>query len=857
MGFNYTSFCNRKNSFRFPVSDTRLPLNAARSQIMTECIRLCYQYKVTDLTGIVKYLRSRYETTPAFTNPQVTAANLMRDACLIRRAVVAEGKRAMNQYVVFPKGSEEAKIADMMKVTDSSLIVVKFYIGKSEYTKSGKSDELFRTLSLYRLILLGRSKASKGQRVSAQYRFLRKDSDRGGTLDPDFFGDNVLTMDDRDTLDTEMQPRMQKMQEGFEPEEIPEEECKRCRYEKICHYTDPPMPIPMVPAGSRSANIQFSDEQKVIINWKQGALNVVAGAGTGKTACVVEHVAKLLQDGVLPEKICMITYTVAGAGEMRERIRKRVTDLHLNADVELIHIGTFHAFSNESVMDRYADVGLMRKPTVIKNMNRLDIIDKMLTENPIPGWSGRAFRQYDSQDAFFGGKGALQIAADVFSAVKQIRAIGETPTQDLVRQFAQTEDTPGSVINELIKRSADYENHLKQEGLIEFADMPAMMFEIFRKNPDYLKEHYPFEHIIVDEFQDSNEGQIQLINLLVSLPSWKSLITVGDDAQSIMSFQGSSPEFILHLTSYLNVPVTQHQLVENHRSRKAIIDVANRENDKRIEKVDKQLIPTRDGGLCHVEGFYKHRGEPESLTWKKVGEVDWTVYTIIKKIVFDGVSPEFLVDNSRVSAMVAFGRFLVDRMDTQSALIVYNTMIHGKVMDLPEAEIQDGIELVKGMASEIDEKFTLAEKKELLFTAMTMLAQGDETAESFRDAFENEEYDEILHDLLIFTRFGAKDTYKRTRKYPGVCLVTAHSSKGLEWKIVFNTVTKYQKQRMSRAAAEETRRLLFVSETRARDELYVTGVYASGSVKMGTLDYNMFLQDAFDTMDVPYMPQYA
>ena len=617
------------------------------------------------------------------------------------------------------------------------------------------------------------------------------------------------------------------------------------------------MPIPMVPAGSRSANIQFSDEQKVIINWKQGALNVVAGAGTGKTACVVEHVAKLLQDGVLPEKICMITYTVAGAGEMRERIRKRVTDLHLNADVELIHIGTFHAFSNEIVMDRYADVGLMRKPTVIKNMNRLDIIDKMLTENPIPGWSGRAFRQYDSQDAFFGGKGALQIAADVFSAVKQIRAIGETPTQDLVRQFAQTEDTPGSVINELIKRSADYENHLKQEGLIEFADMPAMMFEIFRKNPDYLKERYPFEHIIVDEFQDSNEGQIQLINLLVGLPSWKSLITVGDDAQSIMSFQGSSPEFILHLTSYLNVPVTQHQLVENHRSRKAIIDVANRENDKRIEKVDKQLIPTRDGGLCHVEGFYKHRGEPESLTWKKGGEVDWTVYTIIKKIGFDGVSPEFLVDNSRVSAMVAFGRFLVVRMDTQSALIVYNTMIHGKVMDLPEAEIQDGIELVKGMASEIDEKFTLAEKKELLFTAMTMLAQGDETAESFRDAFENEEYDEILHDLLIFTRFGAKDTYKRTRKYPGVCLVTAHSSKGLEWKIVFNTVTKYQKQKMSRAAAEETRRLLFVSETRARDELYVTGVYASGSVKMGTLDYNMFLQDAFDTMDVPYMPQYA
>lgn len=911
MTVTYASMCRKRRGFDFKPVSSAVPLGVARSQGMTDCIRLCYKYRTDKLADIAGYLKSRYMTSDSFVNPQVIASTLMRDAMLIRRAVASEGAKGMERYHLLY--GDDAKTADMLEIdpAQTRIAVVKFYIGKNDNKKSSVCVDL----TLYKMIQLGRQKATeifpqtKDVVIDAEMRYLRKDSDKGLVLDPNFFGSNILTMTDTPTLDAEMQKDVQLDMDGIDEQEIPEEECEQCKFFNICRYTDPPVPIPTVPAGSKGTAFQWTDDQKFVINWNSGALSVIAGAGTGKTACVVEHVVVLLKNGVQPERILMITYTTAGAGEMRERIRKRVQEEKLDVNVDLIHICTFHAFSNEIVLDRYEDVGLSAKPTVIKSMNRMDIIDKMITENPIPGWSGRAFRQYDSQDAYF-GKGALQIAADVFAAVKEIKAAGDDPTTDLIRSKTDVEDTPDYVLSELITRYDQYEANLKQRGLIEFADMPAMMFEILDKNPGYLEEKYPFEHIVVDEFQDSNEGQISLINRLVKLPSFKSLVTVGDDAQSIMGFQGASPEFILHLDKYLSIPVVQHQLVENHRSRQLIIDTANAENALRINKIDKDLVATRTGGFVKPLGFYKRKGDSWALTqagWKKVGEVDWTVAEIIRKIVFEGRSPEdiavitytkreledyadaltnanrtigfmkargefdkltdeqnarldaikngipsmfcapeLLSDNSRITAIVAFGRFLQDRTDTTAALTVYNAIIHGHVMDLPHTEIEEGIDLVRGMAEEIDSAYTLPEKKELFMTFINMISQGDETVEAFRDSFENEEYDEMIHDLSIFPRFGQKDTYKRAKRYPGVTLVTAHSSKGLEWPIVFNSVSRYMKPNMSRNAVEETRRLLFVSETRARDELYVTGLFQVGTKKYPAL--NMFLEDAYDTM---------
>lgn len=926
MAISRRDLCQKNRGFRFETASSRQSVNQARAQFMTEAVRNCLKYRVRDLASIAEYLQSVYFTSDAFANPQAKSACLINDAMLVRRAVNAVPDAMLDKMFIFDPDTPERALCDAMFVDQESrsMLLVKHFIGKAAYTQTGNANALCRDLNLYELIKLGRMQAgmiftgSDPVMIRAEYRYLRKDTDRTNALDPEFYGNNIISMDDHMGLDTEMAEKEEKRRIGLSEEDIPEEDCTICKNYQICKFTRPASPIPVTPAGNKNGKIFFSPAQQEVINWVNGVLCVIAGAGAGKTACIVEHVVRLLTvENVDPEHILMITFTVAGANEMRERIRKRLEEERLNLDVELIKIMTFNAFANEVVMDRYYDVGLCRKPTVLMNCDRLDIIDRMITENPVKGWSGRAFRQYDSQESY--GKGALLIAADVFSAIKEIRAKGLTPDALEIRKLIDVADTSDAVLGELIQRYDIYDRELKRLGLIEFSDQEPMMFEIFQKNPGYLQEKYPVEHVVVDEFQDSSEGQVRFIDMLTMLPSWRSLVVVGDDAQSIFGFRGTSPEYILNLNNYLTKPVYVKELLDNFRSRQKIIDVANAENRLRKNKIDKDLIANRDGGRVQAVGFYKSNGLPFANTqaeWKNVGEVDWTVMNILKLLVMDGYAPEDiavitytkaeleryadaltnagktikalreahmfdflnpaqqarmaelengipsmfcapepLMDNSRINAVLAFGRYLANRQDTAAALIVYNCMIGGGVMSLPESQIQDGLNRVKMMAQEIDSKFSLPDKKALFMAFIDSIMDGDEAVESFRDSLKNREYDEILHYLSVFARFGKKDTYKRERKYPGITLVTAHSAKGLEWPVVFNSVSKYQKKKMTRNSIEEVRRLLFVSETRARDELYITGLYSVAG-KGDERVYNMFLHDAFDCTGTTWNPDF-
>ena len=108
----------------------------------------------------------------------------------------------------------------------------------------------------------------------------------------------------------------------------------------------------------------------------------------------------------------------------------------------------------------------------------------------------------------------------------------------------------------------------------------------------------------------------------------------------------------------------------------------------------------------------------------------------------------------------------------------------------------------------------------------------------------------LIKYIYDFEEFGEKVAKRREHSYPGIVLTTAHSSKGLEWPVCFNSITGYDSEELHGSKRteqkEEKRRLLFVSCTRARDELYVTGVYtAYGSEKAG-YTYDQFLKECYD-----------
>ena len=170
---------------------------------------------------------------------------------------------------------------------------------------------------------------------------------------------------------------------------------------------------------------------------------------------------------------------------------------------------------------------------------------------------------------------------------------------------------------------------------------------------------------------------------------------------------------------------------------------------------------------------------------------------------------------------------------------------------------------VKKTFSEID-RLEFSEQRRILHDFLDKLkeVEDDEIYEYFLELlYDNEDLPEELEYSRIFKKYGSSMEKKLDQSYVGVTLVTAHSSKGMEWPIVFNSVTNYDSSRLHRGRSsriaseiEETLRLLFVSTTRARDTLYLTGVYvAYGSEKEG-YTYNQFLNKLYGLLSIPYDP---
>ncbi len=210
--------------------------------------------------------------------------------------------------------------------------------------------------------------------------------------------------------------------------------------------------------------------------------------------------------------------------------------------------------------------------------------------------------------------------------------------------------------------------------------------------------------------------------------------------------------------------------------------------------------------------------------------------------------------NSRIRAILAFGRVLIDPKNTKDALICANAMVGGMVMELPNNRIQQLVDNVILRAETIIAASSLQAKKEGFISFIDAIAMDDETVENFKESLQNKDYGEILQYCADFALYGADVEYRRLNNYPGVVLSTAHSSKGLEWPVVYNTLSRYQ---TTAKVYEETRRLVFVSATRARDELYISGVYAAFGKTYEKRVYNRYLQECCDILGVGFNPVYA
>ena len=662
-------------------------------------------------------------------------------------------------------------------------------------------------------------------------------------------------------------------------------------------------------------------QQEAIVSDKK-YIRVIAGAGAGKTQVNSEVIAhKLNALGAKPEEILAITFSKNGATEIKDRAARTaghvlpgLTATTFNALENEITLDNWEKFGfrhRPSVIDDVQDLPmcdiLLRRHPILEWTG-----SSFKNYTMTSGFGTNGALRIVSDIMHHCSKLLMR---KNFSAITYRDMI-----DDEIVPPASKELTP-AIIDKIISFYPEYEEMKKGNDpefntpVITFDEQISFCMRVLEDDPNYLDDRYDFAYIIVDEAQDTSEDQIEFLNYIINMKKFKSLIVVGDDSQAIYeSLMGTSPDYLINLQDFLfewnketgvRTPIKIHDIVmdTNYRSVGSVIEMANRVIDKNTNKFDKQLVAFREyGEKPTVEGFYRKEDQKPTKAQLKskqpftlqegqydkmardikslidsdptinLNDIAVLAYSknellaVADKLTELGIpskfgAPEKLVDNNRVQAVLKFAHLVYKDPDSFSddTLVVANALADGNLIEEDVDKLIEKLTEVNEYIKAIRESHEL-KKKELFIKMLRMIAHGDEAVLNFEEKFKDMDFEEIIKYCDDFEIYGDNMQYKRSQLGEGVMLITAHSSKGLEWKYVFGSITgfhKLGKKSISRRKQEELRRLLFVLITRARDVLKLYGLYAvSGNAKDGRV-YNMFLKECFDALDKTFAPNFT
>lgn len=893
--------CQANKKFAFETKPGQLGEAVVRSRIVKDTIKNALRYNLRSMTevhkpngsldipasehayskAVMQYMSTRFDEC-GFINYQQKQEQLLWDHRRVMRYLLWE-KRIPS----FPEGetvllgNTPVRVEpDVVFELNADTATVVFYRnGKPTITKTGKSSQFERELQLYAGILYARKKGYKN--ITSAIYFMKKASDHSSwnTCLQDFSGDNIMSMEDiyeegtLNDLDAHMSELIALLESGIPSDMMAEKDCTACPHYDICRYSLPSVKGDEIEAqiSAVPTKVEYTPQQQKVIDFDRGVARVIAAAGSGKTQTVAGRVTRMLKSGVKPEEILCITFSNAGAAEMKRKIAKDCLANGVQANIDDLKITTFHAFEFDIAKANWQKLGYKRNLTVIDTVQRFSIINQILKQHPIFEWGGKSFLHYSVANSL-GERGALAIVADVFSQIKAMDGDESTPIDHIVWG---DEIVDFVVKTEIVKRYKFYNEALHEKGLVDFDDMELNAFQIIDNDENYIKDNCAYKHIIIDEFQDTSAFQMELVKRLRrENPAFESMMIVGDDAQAIYGFRETSPEYIIDFESKLNEPmfyrtknhsvdvascnddVVDLFLTSNWRSRQEILDTASELLKLNSNAIDKHVVASKgSGGKVVVQGYKLQKDEYEEIAKavKAEHDVNGTSYDDIAILAYKkselhkiadvltshGVpsmfgAPEPVSENSRIRALLSFAKVMDNPTDTKSAAIVANAVYRASdltlttgIMELDAADVQARVDAVVNKAQQIVGNPNPKEKKDEFIDFIKSFSLEDEVVEHFCEALEHLSFDEALKYCRDFERFGLSEEFRRLGDYPGVKLITAHSSKGLEWEVVFCTLDGLAKpfDAVNSAERDEIRRLEFVAMTRAKERLYVTGTF--------------------------------
>ena len=309
--------------------------------------------------------------------------------------------------------------------------------------------------------------------------------------------------------------------------------------------------------------LALNPQQEAAVRHPGGPLLVLAGAGSGKTRVLTARIAHLIQErGVAPARIFAVTFTNKAAGEMRARVATL-----LGADPRGLWIGTFHALSARLLRREAAHLGFGPNFTIYDQDDSESFIKRLLEQR---GLSPKAYPPRAIHAIISGAKNRMLLP-------EELGASAESPLQrvaaDLYAALAPA---------------------LRQANAMDFDDLLLYPLVLFREHSERLGAwQRRFDHVLVDEFQDTNAAQYGLVKLLAA--EHRNLCVVGDDDQAIYGWRGAD---VRHMLSFQqDFPgTTLVKLEQNYRSTQVILDAANGVIAENARRLGKTLFTATQGG---------------------------------------------------------------------------------------------------------------------------------------------------------------------------------------------------------------------------------------------------------------------
>ena len=613
--------------------------------------------------------------------------------------------------------------------------------------------------------------------------------------------------------------------------------------------------------------VELNEQQYAAVSSPPGPALVIAGAGSGKTRTLTYRVAYLLDQGVDPRSLLLLTFTNKAAKEMMERVRELIP-----LDLSELWSGTFHSIGNRILRRHAEEIGLTRSFSILDRDDQKSLMNTVVAECDI-NTKERRFPKAD-------------VLITIFSLVENTRA----PLEDVLEEKYPYFEEWGE---EIARIGEAYTAKKLATNSVDFDDLLLLPLELFKKNADlcglYQKR---FKYLLVDEYQDTNAVQSELIHLLAA--PQESVMVVGDDAQSIYSWRGADMDNILSFPD--RYPEGKVFKIEtNYRSVPEVLELSNAAiaaNTKQFEKslkavreggkmipalvpledprtqanfVAQRILELRDEGIEMEEMAVLYRAHHQSM------EIQMEL--VGRGIPFEITSGLRFFELAHIKDVAAFLRFVTNRRDEVSfkrCCLLLPGVGSVTANKLWSAWLKTGLAKDENPPENFSDhllKFKVPAKAkkdwEQFCYVLDEMVVGDGYAQStemiasvlegvyddyMKSSFENydhrrqdieqlilyaEGYDDIIELLgqlsLMSTADGNPAGKKEMRDDEKVVLSSIHQAKGLEWKVVFViwlTDGMFPNGRVLEAddldMFEEERRLFYVALTRSKDELYLT-----------------------------------